>query len=129
MKTFFFFLTLLSVCSCQNKPGDNEGVNDFINSDTIEKSHPKWMVYGIPSLLDKAAYEAARLMNFEFISVAGCIVSDSLKKAVSINNKATDQILTKKYGIDWYKLFEHKADSLYKHDSIKVLNKFKIAAE
>ena len=104
---------MLVVYSCQNKTSDNKDITYSINSDTIEKSNPIWMVYGLPSLHDKAACEAARLMNFEFTSVAGCIVSDSLTKAVSINNKGTDQILTKKYGKDWYKLFEHKTDSLY----------------
>lgn len=83
----------------------------------FSKNFPIWKVYGHFDEKDNTRNEVSRKMGFKFKSVGGCVVDDSLTRAVTFNNRITDSILSTKMGRNWQKIFEARVDSLYTVDT------------
>ena len=73
------------------------------------------LTYGLADF-NKQAVEIviAAQYGFKFRTVSGCLVSDSLKDSVAIENRFTEDTLAQKYGKAWRFRFYADVDSLYK---------------
>lgn len=99
---------------CNSKHADDQKCR--LDKD-YSKAFPTWKVYGLFDEKDNTRNEVSRKMGFKFKIVGGCVVDDSLTRAVKFNNTITDSILAQKYGKDWMSVFEARVDSLYSIDT------------
>jgi hypothetical protein len=81
---------------------------------------PSLWVYGMIQEKDRQRQIVDDWYKFDFRIIAGCIVSDSLRKVTDEHNRKTDSILTVRIGKDWRDKFEHTVDSLYSGDSLAI---------
>jgi hypothetical protein len=67
--------------------------------------------YGLPHFeRQNAEYVVAKKWGFEFKAVAGCNVSNGLKRRADRHNKKAEAAIAKKYGSDWKEKFEKEVD-------------------
>ena len=88
----FLFLLMFS---CRGKI---QQVNKVANKDTAIKI----LIWGLPSRDQQIAMEAvAKTYGFEYLSIAGCVISKNLEDSARKINEQTFKILQAKFGKDW----------------------------
>ena len=70
-----------------------------INTIYIQKEL-KWLLIGLPDD-NRAKNILAKMYGFQYYPVGGCVVSKKLRDSVNLVNKTTNEILVKKFGINW----------------------------
>lgn len=122
-----FLLSLWLINSCKNdstssrndvRKCDTETDGRQTYTDSMNLLYPKYMVAGMYQEKDMQRQQIDAQYGFRFSIEAGCVVSDSLVKAIEVNNQKTDSILSKRHGKNWYKRFEKSVDSLYHLDTL-----------
>lgn len=116
--TLLVLISGLSHFSCNiNKPKSAAQIAKE-RADSLFYAHPVYQVYGLPSENGREISQAAQLMGFSYVSIAGCEVNSTLTASVEANNRKSDSILQKKIGKNWEKVLYRKADSLFALNTI-----------
>lgn len=69
----------------------------------------KWLLKGLPDD-NRAKNIIANMYGFEYLNVGGCVVSKKLNDSINVVNKATNEILVKKFGKNWRWKFEERVE-------------------
>lgn len=76
-----------------------------------KEKKPIWLLTGLPDE-NKARNAIANMYGFQYRFVGGCVVTKQVRDSINILNKATNEILIKKFGRNWRKNFEERVEYL-----------------
>jgi len=104
MRVLFFISLIFYISGCNPK-----------KKEVTDHHHELIMlVYGLPDFeRQEAEMVIAKQYGFKFKTVAGCMVSDTFRDSVEINNRKTEDILVQRYGKEWKFRFYADVDRLY----------------
>ena len=52
------------------------------------------------------------MYGFQYYPVRGCVVSKKLRDSVNLVNKTTNEILVKKFGLNWRWKFDYRVEEI-----------------
>ena len=67
----------------------------------------KWLLTGLPDDT-RTKNIVAKMYGFQYYPVGGCVVSKKLRDSVNLVNKTTNEILVKKFGLNWRWKFDKR---------------------